>query len=263
MSPTNALTETIERAAVWIAASKHTVVLTGAGVSKESGIPTFRDALDGLWARYAPGELATPEAFARNPQLVWDWYAYRRETAEQCKPNPAHTALVELAKLLPKLIIVTQNVDRLHQQAGSTDVIELHGNLYEYRCSRNCQGDPTMVEVLDYLAHTEARSGTVPTCPHCGANVRPAIIWFGEALPYANIERAFAEAQACDLMLVIGTSGLVNPAARLPEIARMKNAVIVDVNPQPDALASIVDYFLQDAAGAIMPRLVKAIQVAK
>jgi len=247
----------INRAARWIGASKRLAVLTGAGVSKESGIPTFRDALDGLWARYDPAELASPDAFARNPQLVWDWYAHRRETAESCRPNPAHEALARLENLLPQVVVITQNVDGFHQQAGSSDVIELHGNLHRYKCSRDCQGERTPVPVSDYLQYTSTRS--VPVCPNCGGLARPDIVWFGEMLPPAAIERAFAVAQSCDVMLVIGTSGMVQPAARLPQIAHLQNAVLIDVNPQPDALQSVTDVFLQGRAGDILPKVLAAI----
>ncbi len=251
--------EQLARAVRWIGASKRLAVLTGAGVSKESGIPTFRDALDGLWARYDPAELASPDAFARNPQLVWDWYAHRRETAEGCRPNPAHEALARLEDLLPQVVVITQNVDGFHQLAGSSDVIELHGNLHRYKCSRDCQGEHTPVPVSDYLQHTSAQGGSVPQCPNCGGLARPDIVWFGEMLPPAAIERAFAVAQGCDVMLVIGTSGMVQPAARLPQIARLQNAVVIDVNPEPNNLASVVDIFLQGRAGEIMPKIAAAI----
>ncbi|HRV95922.1 MAG TPA: NAD-dependent deacylase, partial [Anaerolineae bacterium] len=184
----------------------HVAVLTGAGVSAESNIPTFRDAQTGLWAKYSPEELATPQAFRRNPQLVWDWYAWRRELVSRADPNPGHFALVELAGLVPKLTLITQNVDGLHQRAGSDDVIELHGSITRIVCSSDRR-----------VAETWSEAGeTPPRCPDCDSYLRPDVVWFGEALPTQALHRAFQAAETCDLFLSVGTSALVHPAASLP-----------------------------------------------
>ncbi len=244
----------IAQAAEKVAQSERLIVLTGAGVSKESGIPTFRDALDGLWAKYDPTELATPSAFARNPKLVWDWYAYRRDMVEQCQPNPAHFALAQLDDLIPHCVIITQNIDGFHALAGSTDVIELHGNIKRYKCSRDCQGAPTIVPVTEY------KTDQIPLCPHCEALIRPDIVWFGENLPQTALYRAIDLAQNTDVLLVIGTSGMVNPAAAIPGIAHRNNATVIDINPQLDNLQDVVDIFLQAPAGETLPELVNAVR---
>jgi NAD-dependent deacetylase len=234
------------------------VVLTGAGVSKESGVPTFREARDGLWARYDPQQLATPAAFAANPKLVWDWYEYRRQMLRNVKPNPGHYAIAALEKLLPRVAVVTQNVDGLHQAAGSTDVITLHGDLTRNKCSANCQGDQTLIDV-DAL-HWDRDAGP-PTCPYCGKPVRPDVVWFNELLPHAVIDRAITLSMSADVMLVVGTSGVVQPAASLPNYARRHNsAFIIDVNPTPDEIAPVADLFLDGPSGQVLPQVVQAMQ---
>lgn len=243
----------IAQAAQLIAASQRLVVLTGAGVSKESGVPTFRDALDGLWAQYDPQQLATPAAFQHDPKLVWDWYVHRREMIEAVQPNPAHYALAQLEDLLPQVAIITQNIDGLHQLAGSTDVTALHGDIHRYKCSADCQGSPTLIGVHDY------KSGQ-PKCPHCGEWVRPDVVWFGEVLPTAAINRAFELSQSADVMLVIGTSGMVNPAARLPSVAHLGGATLIDINPFEDQIASMVELWLKAPAGETLPRILQAMQ---
>lgn len=246
----------IQQAAAMLRASRRTVVLTGSGISRESGVPTFRDALDGLWARFDPQELATPTAFRANPKLVWDWYEYRRDVARRARPNPGHTALADLQRRLPTLQIITQNVDDLHEQAGSTGVIRLHGSLHDSRCFYNCQGDPTPVDVsaLDF----DPANGP-PRCPHCGRWVRPDVVWFGEMLPPAQLHAATDAAAHADLMLVVGTSGLVAPAADLPHLARRGGACLIEINPVASALTPAVDLWLQGPAGEVLPRLVAAL----
>ena len=196
-------------------------VLTGAGISAESGVPTFRDAQTGLWAKYDPLELATPEAFAANPERVWDWYQYRREQVLQVNPNDGHRALAELAGIVPELTLVTQNVDGLHARAGSPDVIEFHGNLFVDRCFRS--GD--IVEGVP--------AGPLPYCSHCGAPIRPGVVWFGETIPQDALERAIAAAGGCEVFVSIGTAAEVYPAAGLIEQARGNRAVLAEINPQP------------------------------
>ena len=195
--------------------AQHICVLTGAGVSAESGVPTFRDAQSGLWAEYDPMDLATPEAFVANPDLVWDWYQWRRELVARAEPNPAHLALARLARIVPKLTLVTQNVDGLHQRAGSADVIEFHGNLFTNQCSRDGRIEHGPID------------DAAPVCSACGARLRPGVVWFGESIPKAALNRSFAAAASCDVLLSWGTSAVWHPAAVLIEFARGAGAVIM------------------------------------
>ena len=245
---TDAAAAALERARTLLASARRIAVLTGAGISAESGIPTFRDALTGLWARFRPEELATPEAFAANPKLVWDWYAWRREQLAEVHPNAGHRALVALERRAPRFALVTQNVDGLHARAGSRDVIELHGNLMEDRCS--AEG----VRV----ARDDALPGTPPRCPRCGAPLRPGVVWFGEALPAAALARAHAEASRCDVFLSVGTSTVVEPAASLPFVALDAGAAVIEVNPLPTPLTPRATVVLAGAAGTVLPKLVGA-----
>jgi NAD-dependent deacetylase len=251
----------IQTAAQRLLDAPKVVVLTGAGVSKESGVPTFRDALDGLWAKYDPQQLATPAAFRANPKLVWDWYEYRRQMVEAVKPNPGHYALAELETLIPQVVIVTQNVDGLHQMAGSSDVIPLHGNIRQHKCFANCQGEPTLIDVNTL---TWDRESGPPLCPHCGAFVRPDVVWFTESLPHDAFTHAIESTYEADVFLVVGTSGLVEPAASLPRLARSEaNAYLIDVNPVPDELTPYVHLFLQGPSGEILPQVVMAMRDLK
>jgi NAD-dependent deacetylase len=246
----------IMRAASVLASVDHVAVLTGAGVSKESGVPTFRDALDGLWAKYDPQQLATPMAFQENPKLVWDWYQYRRDLVKNAKPNPGHFALAELQKRLKKFTLITQNVDDLHEQAGSTEVVHLHGNIAQTKCSADCQGNPTVVDLTTIQYDPE---DTPPKCPHCGKFLRPGVVWFYEDLPKRELELANAAAQACEVMLVVGTSGLVYPAANLPRKAQQTaHATVIEVNPDHSEISRIADLKLDGASGVILPALLAA-----
>jgi NAD-dependent deacetylase len=222
----------------------HICVLTGAGVSAESGVPTFRDAQSGLWAKYDPMDLATPQAFVDNPKLIWRWYRWRRELVSQAEPNPAHLALAALADLVPKLTLVTQNVDGLHQRAGSAGVIEFHGNLFDDRCFR------------DGRLETDLKEAAVPRCSDCDEPLRPGVVWFGEAIPEAALEQSFAAARECDVFLSIGTSSLVFPAAGLIDLARDAGATTVEINPNPTSASAGLDFMLQGNAGLIIPKLV-------
>ncbi len=220
-------------------------VLTGAGISAESGIPTFRDAQTGLWARYHPEELATPQAFRRQPHLVWEWYAWRRQLCANKQPNPGHLALAQLADYVPHLHLITQNVDGLHQRAGTPQVIELHGNLHRFKCLE--QQHP----VTDW-----PDAGPIPPrCPHCGGLVRPDVVWFGESLPQAALAQATTAAQSCDLFLTVGTSSLVYPAAWLPQLAQQAGAWVVEINPNRTPLTPLADYVLSGPAGQVLPAL--------
>jgi NAD-dependent deacetylase len=221
--------------------------LTGAGISQESGLPTFREAGSGLWAQFRPEDLATSEAFERNPQLVWEWYSARRLKAGEVFPNAGHYALVEIEQHIPDFTLITQNVDGLHQRAGSQRVIELHGNITRVRCS---------VCGMRYEEWEQPPQG-VPSCPRCGAKLRPDVVWFGEMLPPRELSRAIEAAQSCQVFFSLGTSGVVEPAASLPRLARRHGAVLVEVNLNPTPLTPSVDYFLQGKAGEILPALVK------
>jgi NAD-dependent deacetylase len=234
-----------------LAAARRPVVLSGAGTSAESGVPTFRDALDGLWSRYRPEELATPEAFRADPGLVWRWYRWRRDLVSQAAPNPGHLALAELARLQPGLRVITQNVDGLHQRAGSADVIELHGNLFVDLCSRS--GDP--VDAAD-----DASSDQPPPCPGCGAPVRPGVVWFGELLPEAAFAEARELAAGCDVFFSVGTSSLVSPAADLAWLAANAGATLVEINPGSTPLTPHCQYVLEGPSGAVLPALVDALK---
>jgi NAD-dependent deacetylase len=223
--------------------------LTGAGVSQESGLRTFRDAQAGLWAQYKPEELASPEAFARDPKLIWDWYAWRREAVKAVRPNPGHYALVEIEKRIPQFTLITQNVDGLHRMAGSQNVLELHGNIQRVRCSEcymiaDTWGDDTV---------------SVPKCESCGGLLRPDVIWFGETLPLEQLEAAVEAARTCGVFFSIGTSGVVQPAASLAHAARNRGAVVVEINAEPTPLTPKANYFLQGKSGKNLPELVKEV----
>ncbi len=252
------LDEKIMQAARLLARSERLVVLTGAGVSKESGVPTFRDALDGLWARFDPQELATAGAFRRNPALVWDWYEYRRALVRQAAPNPGHVALAALEALLPQVVVVTQNVDDLHQRAGSTDIIALHGAIMRSKCFNDCQGMPTFIDLAALPPHADEEGP--PCCPHCGGWVRPDVVWFGENLPRQALERALALAEAADVMLVVGTSGVVQPAASLPFVAARAGAAIIEANPQRSEITTLAEVWLDAPSGEALPRVVEALR---
>jgi NAD-dependent deacetylase len=226
-------------------AARHVCVLTGAGVSAESGVPTFRDAQEGLWSRYRPEDLATPEAFLADPVLVWRWYRWRRDMVSGVAPNPGHQALARLAELVPQLTLITQNVDNLHQRAGSQDVIEFHGNIFEDRCFQ---------EGTRHLADT---SVDVPICPDCGSPLRPGVVWFGETIPEEALARSWAAAADSDVFLSIGTSSLVYPAAGLADVARQHGALLAEVNPNPTMQASSFDFALAGKSGAVLPELVE------
>lgn len=241
--------EGLARAAEWIASATRVVASTGAGMSAESGIPTFRDAQEGLWARFDSRELATEEGFRADPRRVWSWYQYRRRRMAEAVPHAGYHALVELERLVPALTIVTQNIDGLHAQAGSRDVVEVHGNIRRAKCLDHGHvfpGEPPL---------TDADEEDPPPCPICGSPLRPDVVWFGEMLPEDAVARAWRLAEACDVLLVIGTSGTVWPAAELPYVARRGGARVVEINPEPSELTAMADVFLQGRAGAILPRL--------
>lgn len=232
-----------------LAKAERVVALTGAGVSQESGLRTFRDAQTGLWSQYKPNDLASPEAYERNPKMVWDWYAMRRAKVQNVDPNPGHFALVEMARHIPHLSLVTQNVDGLHRKAGSPLVIELHGNLQRVKCSSCGQ------QVESWGDANE----DVPRCESCGGMLRPDVVWFGESLPRAELESAIKAARNCQVFLSIGTSGLIQPAASLAYAARNRGALLVEINAEPTPLTEKVDFALHGKSGEILPALVRVV----
>lgn len=227
--------------------AQHIVVLTGAGISAESGLPTFRDPMTGLWAQYRPEELGTPQAFLRDPRLVWEWFAWRQQLVQSVVPNPAHQALVALERLVPDLTLITQNVDSLHQRAGSTRVIELHGNLARTKC----------FEENELVTEWPATEAVPPPCPRCGGLLRPDVVWFGERLPEQALSDAMYAAKHCDVFLSIGTSGNVEPAASLPYRALDRGATVVINNLEVTDRASPPLYYLNGKAGILLPELVR------
>ncbi len=227
------------------------VALTGAGVSQESGLRTFRDAQTGLWAQYKPEELASPEAFARDPKLVWDWYVWRREAVKGARPNAGHDALVEIERQVSNFTLITQNVDGLHRMAGTQNPLELHGNIQRVRCS----------ECATYAESWKDEFDSVPRCEECGGLLRPDVVWFGESLPRDQLERAMEAARASEVYLSIGTSGVVQPAASLAYAAKNNGATLVEINAEPTPLTPKTNYFFQGKSGEILPALLNAVWV--
>jgi NAD-dependent deacetylase len=240
-----ALNELLLQAAAALRKARHVCVLTGAGISAESGIPTFRDVLTGLWANFKPEDLATPEAFERDPKFVWDWYEFRRELIRKAEPNPGHFALAQLAGRVPRFTLVTQNVDGLHQRAGSTGVLEYHGNILRDRCC---------AEQIIADRSEDSRHG-LPRCAACGGLLRPDVVWFGEAIPRGPMLAAAEAAANCDVFLSIGTSSLVYPAASLAQSALRAGATVIEINPTRTDLSPAADVVLAGPSGEILPRL--------
>jgi NAD-dependent deacetylase len=224
-------------------------VLTGSGISAESGVPTFRDAQSGLWAKYRPEDLATPEAFRKNPELVWEWYTWRRELCAAANPNPGHYALAKIQNLVKNFHLITQNVDGLHQQAGSREVIELHGNIQRTKCFNEGQ-------IVESWKETGEKP---PRCPDCKGWLRPDVVWFGEMLPSGELEKALMAARNCQVFFSIGTSSLVQPAASFPYLALDNGAILVEINPLPTPLTAESAYIIQSPAGKALPKLVEAV----
>jgi NAD-dependent deacetylase len=229
-------------------AAEELVALTGAGISAESGLATFRDAQTGLWSKFKPEELATADAFQRNPKLIQDWYQWRREQALNAKPNAGHLALAKMEKRAPEFLLITQNVDGLHARAGSKRIVELHGNIHRFRCfENNCADDNFDVE------HGRCRS--------CGGNLRPDVVWFGEMLPPDALGTATNAAELCDVFFSIGTSSVVYPAADLWRRAKDHGAIIIEINKDPTPLTPLADHSFLGKAGEILPALVQEIWI--
>jgi NAD-dependent deacetylase len=221
-------------------------VLTGAGISAESGVPTFRGE-EGLWRKFRPEELATFDAFMANPELVWEWYQYRRKIIQEIKPNPGHHALVDFQKHFVTFDLITQNVDGLHHQAGSENVVELHGNIRRNKCIRCGRKYATLEGALP---------GNPPGCS-CGGRIRPDVVWFGEMLPQEALDFAFRVSSQCRLFFSVGTSAVVHPAASLPLMAKKNGAYLVEVNTTPTEITPWVDESICGKSGEILPELVK------
>lgn len=234
--------------------AKKIAVLTGAGVSAESGIPTFRDALTGLWQNFDAEMLATAEAFQRDPALVWGWYEWRRMRVLAAQPNAAHMAIAELAHRVPQLSLITQNVDNLHERAGSTDVQHLHGSLHHPRCF-DC-GYPFLLPDGIPEEPQGGRRLSPPKCQECGGLVRPGVVWFNESLPTHILNRASESSSSCDLLIVVGTSGVVYPAAQLPQMASKAGRKVIQINPVRSELDSICTWNLRGNAGELLPVLI-------
>ena len=240
--------------------ARRVLVLTGAGMSAESGVPTFRDAQTGLWARYDPRELATPEAYRRNPSRVFGWYASRLMAVRRVSPHVGYDALARLGEMYPgALTVVTQNVDGLHTRAGTRDVIELHGSLEAFRCS-GCRDPYPAAGVVQLVEGGGEIAPRPPECSKCGNFIRPGVVWFGEMLPEGVMERAWQAAREADVALVIGTSSMVYPAAELPAIVVGRGGRVIEINPEATPLSPSADLYWQAAAGEALPELVEALQ---
>lgn len=242
----------IKEVADWLTSASGSggiAVLTGAGVSSESGIPTFRDKLTGLWEGYDPAKLASPQGFVANPALVWQWYDWRRGIVEAASPNPGHLALARLEQLSQHFTLITQNVDRLHHRAGSKNIIELHGNILNYSCFSK-----------RHPASFVAPGLTEPPLCHCGSPLRPDVVWFGESLPAGAMSLATDAVLSSSVLMVVGTSGLVQPAASLPYIALEAGIKVVEINPVRTPISDQVDVFVEGPSGGVLPHMVSLVE---
>jgi len=236
-----------------IANCRRCVVLTGAGISAESGVPTFRGK-EGLWGKFKAEELATMHAFVANPKIVWEWYNWRRQLLSEVNPNPGHYALKEMEELFDRFVLITQNVDGLHAAAGSSQILELHGNITKNKCI-DCNRPFDMADDIDPAA--------IPACEHCGGKIRPDVVWFGEMLDSETIDSAFAESERADLFFSIGTSALIHPAASLPVAAKRSGATLVEINTEPTPLTGLADYFVEACSGEALPRIVEQLRLVR
>lgn len=243
----------LDKLARTVADCRRCVVLTGAGISAESGVPTFRGK-EGLWGKFKPEELATMDAFVANPDIVWEWYSWRRELLDSIRPNAAHYALTQIEQLFDQFQLITQNVDGLHQAAGSKEVLEMHGNIRHNKCvDCNCpfEGKPNI------------NPNRIPACQTCGGKIRPDVVWFGELLDPATIDRAFELSEKADLFFSIGTSSLVQPAAALPVAAARHGATLVEINPEHTPISEIADFYFPAPAGEFLPELMQRIDIVR
>jgi NAD-dependent deacetylase len=256
--------------------ANNVVVFTGAGMSAESGIPTFRDRFDGLWAKYDPMDVATPHAFKRDPQFVWDWHVYLGDAVRAAKPNAGHNAVAQLQNHVQHVTVITQNIDNLHQTAGSRDVVELHGNLLRLKAfvdvdelfqseagpiiCRACDGYAVNDEYDPYaskddLEEITLQAGPVPRCPACGTLLRPDVVWFGEPLEPDVLDSAFRAVDTCDVLFCIGSSLEVEPAAGMPWRALRRGAIVIEINPESTLLSAQAHATFNTGAAMTMPKL--------
>jgi NAD-dependent deacetylase len=250
----------LDRAAKILRDVKNLVVSTGAGMSRDSGVPTFRDAMTGLWSRFDPHELANAQAFTRNPARVFGWYLWRWNLVHGAKPHAGYRALVRMEKAFDDIMVVTQNVDGFHRRAGSSDVVELHGSLEGFRCFDN--GHPFDSAGLEGLQAGADGEVDPPRCAICGSMIRPGVVWFGEMLPRTAVERAWAAVGSCDALLVVGTSAVVYPAAELPSIAFRRGCPVIEVNPSSTPITDDVDVWIRARAEVALPVLADSMTVA-
>jgi NAD-dependent deacetylase len=255
------MTSELERARSILTDAKKLVVVTGAGMSRDSGVPTFRDAMTGLWARFDPHELANADAFCRNPARVFGWYVWRWNLVHSKEPHAGYHALVRIEKAVENSLVVTQNVDGFHRRAGSKDVVELHGSMEAFRCFEN--GHPFDSECLTGLEASEDGEVDPPRCARCGSLIRPGVVWFGEMLPRSAVERAWAAVAECDALLVVGTSAVVYPAAELPSIALRRGCPVIDVNPDSTPITNDVDVWVRERAEVALPALADLLHAAR
>lgn len=250
VSKTNILIKMdIERAVHILKRARYVVVMTGAGVSAESGIPTFRGE-GGLWRNYRPEELATPYAFARNPKLVWEWYEWRREIIRRAEPNPAHYAIRDMEDLFENFFLITQNVDDLHRKAGNRKLVEFHGNIFREKCT-----------VCDFRrVHYEKHETLPPLCPQCGNFLRPDVVWFGEPIPHDVLEISERHILRTEVLISVGTSAVVQPAASFISIAKGLGKTVIEVNLTPTPATGLVDISIQGKAGEILPKIVEGLK---
>ncbi|NJD07795.1 MAG: NAD-dependent deacylase [Methylococcaceae bacterium] len=239
--------------------ARHIVVFTGAGVSAESGIPTFRDAQTGLWTHHDATDLASPQGFQRDPALVWGWYEWRRMKVLRAEPNPAHLAIADLAGQVERLTLVTQNVDDLHERAGSgDDIIHLHGSIHQPRCFACARPYAYPAGIPD--EPEGGRRIEPPRCSHCNGRIRPGVVWFNESLPEGAWAKAKQAGGDCDVLFSVGTSSLVWPAALLPGIAAQRGATVIQVNPDETDLDDVAHYNLRGKAGELLPALLDVLR---
>ena len=238
----------LERSVEILRGANAVVVSTGAGMSKESGIPTFRDAPNALWAEFDPERLASPAGFRRDPALVWRWYGERRDMIAEAEPNAGHRAIAELERKFENFVVLTQNIDNLHRRAGSKNVVEVHGNIFRYKCFDNNH----RVDELPADDH-------VPPRCKCGSLLRPDVVWFGELLPARALDQCFDALQKCDVIVVVGTSGMVHPAAGFPAVAKETGALVIEVNPEETPITAGADVFVQGPAGEVLPEIARGL----
>ena len=239
------LTEKTKQAANFLQAKKKVVILTGAGVSAESNVPTFRGK-DGWWKNHRPEDLATPEAFRKDPAFVWEWYGHRQKLVRKCSPNPAHYSIARMEELFEEFVLITQNVDGLHRQAGSRKILELHGDLFRARCTS--EGTVTDFELGE---------DPLPKCKSCGALLRPHVVWFGESLDSDVIRQSLEASASCDVFIVAGTSAMVQPAASFPLYARSAGAMVIEINPEPTPITPLVNLSIGATAGEALSKILE------